>query len=84
MFKNGEKHCGKARRETWRSPCSLLKQIHWSQHDSYESTGLTVHHHETKDYTVPQILQFFMLECLSASPEHPITWALITHYVKFI
>lgn len=24
----------------WRtSPCSLLKQIQWSQHDSYESTG---------------------------------------------
>lgn len=83
MFKNGEKQSGKARTERWRS-CSLLKQIHWSQHDSYESTGLTVHHHETKDYTVPQILPFFMLECLSAFPDHPIMKELIRHYVTFI
>lgn len=87
VLENGKKHFGKTWTENspWRtSPCSLLKQIQWSQHDSYGSTGLTVHHGEPKDYTVPWILPFFVLECLFASPEHPIMQALITHYVKFV
>lgn len=87
MLEKGEKHFGKTWTETspWRrSPCSLLKQIQWSQHDSDGSTGLPVHYDEPKDYTVPWILSFFMLECLFASPVHPIMQELITHYVKFI
>lgn len=75
MLENGEKHFRNTWAETspWRtSPCSLLKQIQWAQCNSYGSTGLTVHYDEPKDCTVPWILPFFMLECLFASPEHPI------------
>lgn len=33
---------------------------------------------------LPQLWPFVMLECVSASPEPPTMWELITHCVKFI
>lgn len=83
MIKNGEKKLWKTEGRDMEIALLSLETNPLVPHDSYESTCLTVHHHETKDATMLQTLPFFTLEQLSASPERPIMWVLITHYVKF-